>query len=54
MTVATEGTRFPAPKLPEMISGRFPPLRRPDDKTAESGKVRLGDCMITAPLPPHR
>ena len=26
----------------------FPPLRHPDPKIADPGKVRLGDCTITA------
>jgi hypothetical protein len=33
----------------------FPPLRRPDPEIADSGKVRLGDGVITAEFPPlHR
>ncbi len=31
---------------------RFPPLRAPDPKVADPGKVRLGDCSITAQFPP--
>lgn len=33
---------------------RFPPLRHPDAKIADPGKVRLGDCAITAAFPPLR
>jgi hypothetical protein len=32
----------------------FPPLRRPDAKIDDPGKVRLGDGFITAEFPPLR
>jgi hypothetical protein len=35
-------------------SVQFPPLRRPDPKTADPGTVRLGDAAITAVFPPLR
>jgi hypothetical protein len=35
-------------------SGRLPPLRRPDSKVTDPGKVRLGDGVITAEFPPLR
>ena len=35
-------------------SSQFPPLRRPYPKIADLGKVRLGDCMITAEFPSLR
>jgi len=30
----------------------FPPLGRPDEKIADTGKVRLGDGWITGEFPP--
>jgi len=35
-------------------SVQFPPLRRPDPKTADPGTVRLGDAIITGRFPPLR
>jgi hypothetical protein len=35
-------------------STQFPTLRRPTQKIADPGKVRLGDGLITAELPPLR
>jgi hypothetical protein len=35
-------------------TAEFPPLRHPDAKIADRGKVRLGDGMITAEFPPLR
>lgn len=35
-------------------SVQFPPLRRPDPKTADPGTIRLGDAAITAVFPPLR
>lgn len=35
-------------------STHFPPLRRPDEKVVDSGRVRLGDGFITAEFPPLR
>lgn len=35
-------------------SAQFPPLRRPDKKITDPGKIRLGDGMITAQFPPLR
>lgn len=35
-------------------SVQFPPLHRPDPKTADLGIVRLGDAAITAVFPPLR
>jgi hypothetical protein len=35
-------------------SVQFPPLRVPDPKIADPGKVRLGDSSITAQFPPLR
>ena len=36
------------------IAVEFPPLRHPDAKIADQGKVRLGDGVITAEFPPLR
>jgi hypothetical protein len=36
------------------IATEFPPLRHPDAKIADRGKLRLGDCAITAEFPPLR
>ena len=33
------------------IAAEFPPLRHPDGKIADRGKVRLGDGVITAEFP---
>lgn len=33
---------------------KFPPLRHPDAKIADPGKVRLGDGVITSEFPPLR
>ena len=33
-------------------AAEFPPLRRPDAKIADRGKVRLGDSAITSEFPP--
>jgi len=38
----------------QSITAQFPPLRRPDPKIADPGKVRLGDSSITAQFPPLR
>jgi len=35
-------------------AAEFPPLRHPDAKIADRGKLRLGDCAITAEFPPLR
>ena len=40
--------------VPNTQSVGFPPLRRPDAKTTDAGKVRLGDANITAGFPPLR
>jgi hypothetical protein len=32
----------------------LPPLRQPDEKVADLGKVRIGDTGITASFPPLR
>jgi hypothetical protein len=32
----------------------FPPLRHPDPRIADRGKLRLGDCAITAEFPALR
>jgi len=37
----------------QSITAQFPPLRRPDPKIADPGKVRLGDSSITAQFPPR-
>jgi hypothetical protein len=34
--------------------GPFPTLRRPDEKIADTAKVRLGDGFISAEFPPLR
>ena len=39
---------------PVDTSVQFPPLRRPDSKTADPGTIRLGDAAITAVFPPLR
>jgi hypothetical protein len=39
---------------PKDQSAPFPPLRRPDAKIADPGRVRLGDGVITAEFPPLR
>ena len=33
---------------------QFPPLKHPDERIADSGKVRVGDSIITAEFPPLR
>jgi hypothetical protein len=39
---------------PVETSVQFPPLRRPENKTADPGVVRLGDTAITGRFPPLR
>jgi hypothetical protein len=36
------------------ITAKFPPLSVPDPKTADPGKVRLGDTGIAGQFPPLR
>lgn len=37
-----------------MKHDELPPLRHPDEKVADLGKVRIGDTGITASFPPLR
>ncbi len=36
----------------QKTAAEFPPLRHPDAKIADRGKLRLGDAGITAEFPP--
>jgi hypothetical protein len=36
------------------VNDRILPLRRPDEKTADPGTLRLGDCLISAITPALR
>jgi hypothetical protein len=33
------------------MNDRVLPLRRPDEKTADPGTLRLGDCLVSAAVP---
>jgi hypothetical protein len=33
------------------MNDRILPLRRPDEKTADPGTLRLGDCLVSATMP---
>ena len=36
------------------MNDRILPLRRPDEKTADAGALRLGDCLVSAAVPSLR
>ncbi len=37
-----------------LVKDRILPLRRPDEKTADPGTLRLGDCLVSAAVPALR